>query len=219
VKTKVYLEIDALFDTRYPIVKRHTLTDDKEYLTRQSDNFKGLGYKAFMELYKVRNRSIFSKATTTPIIKVLIETLLLIKAELLRDNSKEIVEVDLNIYPYYFSQFERDILKKVLKELLKNRYGVNIINSEFKCKYLSVYDSIITYDGMEYIDLAIRECDLYNDAKPSTTIITPSLVVDESNIKDIEQFLNSTMHTLAPFIDLQFVHITNFCNHKLLFPK
>lgn len=216
MKAKLYVELDALLDTRETLLKQFNLFDIDTYLSRQTDNFKYLGYETFLYLYSKRNRVLLNDAKITPIYLKIADELARQNRELARTEDYSKSSITLNIHPYIFVDDELELLIKSISSLFGFIVDINIVNKEPGKWILKEHFGAVTYQGMHLLTILDFEIDLQKNPIPDFSIVAPALVEDISSVDDYTDYFVGLTEAISSFIDLDLIHPENFSNIEYL---
>lgn len=230
MKQTIYIELDAIFDTRMGtlglmdpslISKSATV----EYQERETDNWKVLGWGVDVEAYRARYRArdgdVLQSSVMTNIIYLIngllddtISTVL---------NSPDLEQVDLvvNMYPYHMSDTVRDEILKTLGFILPK--GINIKSCfrrpiELLPDWIdSRYDLLIMYNFEEW--LKIHGKALEQKRLPHISFYAPAIYKDEPASEELlkepqEEYghdaFGFTEISLSPYLMLKMIDAKYF---------
>lgn len=212
---KIYVDLDALFDTRYTVIKRVYDIDIGTYLSRKSDNFKYIGSKQFKELYKHRNRNTLLKSKETNIMGGIINSIARNNMYIIERGDTGNVSLELNMYPYKLNDDDIDAFRGYIKSKLSN-VDIKLIYKKPGTWLLNGYCDIFSYDGMYILNMLLRDGRIDMNPISDLSITLPSIVDDEFDVKDYDKIFLGLMDLYRPFIDLQFIDVSHFCNEKII---
>lgn len=185
----VYVELDALLDTRLPtlgLISPQSGIDcfeDSRYFNRVIDDFTeicGIGKDAFRLVYAKRDADVVRASFITEIPFILNELVLKLERETIDTPFISRVKVDVNIYPYVFDDEEKDLLALAVMA----RCGVE---TEVKCirappEALTPLFVRDRYSGMilyNFRDWMRHHLEAFKTAKmPRVSVLAPALYHD-----------------------------------------
>jgi len=214
-RNKIYIDIDVLFDTRYNTLSKIDKVDNESYLTRKSDNFKYIGLKQFLFLYKKRNRNVLLSSETTNIYGAIINSILRKKRDIVDKGISDDIKIDINHYPYLLNEDD----KQGLLGYISSHFEGIEISFIYKKKDIWItngYFDIFVYDGIDVLDMLTTKYEIYKNPLPNMTLSMPSIVQDESSVVDFDKLFLGMMDIYRMHIDLQFIDISNYCNIKIV---
>ena len=208
---KIYCDIDALLDTRYPIVKSF-FKDNNEYLDRKMDCSTILNIKTFRTLYSLRNSNVLLNSFITLIVEEINGLYLFKHKEDIINKDIAPIYLDINIYYYTLSNKAKTLLLKKFK-LLFPQLVVNLIDIEINEKILSSYYAIIMYDGLPYLDRMMCNGYLKSNIKPDTIMVCPLQIPKIT--KDTKLFIGDIIKKYEPYINIQFIPFLLMSGHNI----
>ncbi len=191
IKTSIYVELDALIDTRLtllgiisPKLSKKLLMNGK-WFTRVIDSFKVYSSAYFSALYDKRNEKLLEKSNPTYIMDIIHETIK-IRRELtlsLGQEGRHILYV--NTYPYILSNEESLLLKIGIASKLLESVDVEIIyEPNITVDFISKKCYImIMYEGMRWINDKVYEGSLLSNSIPDVLMITPAIIGSEDGLE------------------------------------
>jgi hypothetical protein len=218
-KKGVFVDIDALFDTRLSLLlsisKKLTLKiiENGSYITRKKDNFDNLSYDIFNSLYRNRRKTVLSDAIPTPVFKLLREHY----GDLVTDikNTKMLNPyIYLNIYPYKLNLDEQDLLAYGLAQVIPN-CNIKMVSmdyDDFSPDWIHDHvDTVFKYDTLSWVEYNMSNTKLVNNPITDIIFIAPAIVpgnTPEGKI-DSELFKIFT-YTANLVINLNLIDASNF---------
>jgi len=214
--TKVYIDLDSMFDTRATVLSSVQPLDYKAYLTRLNDNFLFIGEDTFRWLYSKRDRLVLVASDVTPIHEVLVNVIMDIRTKHVTEGDKEEIVVQVNHYPYLLNDDDKVYLDSLLKDRFNEQVSHEFIYMSHSEIDYGSYEAFVSYDSMHIVDTMTHKLKLKDNPIPDTMVIIPALLPDgiEDNTK--ETYFLGLMDGLKGFIDIQFVNVTHFCSKKLI---
>lgn len=218
-KKGVFVDIDALFDTRLSLLlsisKELTLklVEDGSYVTRKKDNFGNLSYDIFNSLYRNRHKTVLSHALPTPVFKLLRDHY----GDLVTDikNTKTLNPyIYLNIYPYKLNLDEQDLLSYGLAQAIPN-CNIKIVSmdyDDFSPDWIHDHvDTVLKYDTLSWVEYNMGNSKLVNNPITDIIFIAPAIVPGNTSENKIDSELFK-MFTYAAnlVINLNLIDASNF---------
>jgi hypothetical protein len=118
----ILVMIDCLLDTRLGTIAKldtelaRKVVSSETYFTREEDRFEGVNDILFKNAYLTRDKSTLTHSVMTAMVSGWLRGMInQLKEQALTGPEHDRVRVDVNIYPYQFSDEEKDELCKVLK--------------------------------------------------------------------------------------------------------
>lgn len=206
---RVYIELDALIDTRLPVLENLVeKVDLDKYLTRDRDPYtEDIDKDAFQKAYSARDRFLINDPYPTP-IHTIVKTLILEKTI----DSKEVdkqdsVDIIVNLHPFKFSLMEVPYLERGISVLFHKEYNVKCIY-KIPDKEILDYDIIVKYDGHAFINQKEIGDELLDRHRPHHMLVMPALMEGDKkpDIDDSADLFMLTAELYAPLIDARFIH-------------
>lgn len=194
-KQIVYVELDALLDTRLATVAKIdsdaavTLVTGEEYFERQIDDFEaltGIDVQTFREAYKARDIVTLQASRRTQAPQLLHE--LITKLEMAESTTPYVegLEVEVNVWPYELDNDEVDVLISAVMafsgvETLVR--AVRIQPADLTPKLIKdYYSGMIMYNFREWFELQLRN---FNAVKiPDLPILAPAIWYEKIPVPD-----------------------------------
>jgi len=214
--TKVYIDLDAIFDTRATILSSVEPLDYKSYLTRINDNFPLISDSTFKLLYSKRDRSALVASDATPIHEVLVNVIMDIRTKHVTEGSNEEITVQVNHYPYLLNDDDKSYLDSLLSDRFKEQVSHELVYICPRDIDHKDYEAFISYDSISIVDAMTYKMKLKDNPMPDTMVIIPALLPGGIEDSAKETYFLGLMDGLKGFIDIQFVNITHFCSKKLI---
>jgi len=201
----VYVEIDAILDTRYTILSKVIEVDVREYITRETDNFRYVGNKHFKTMYDNRNRLAINDAKVTYVLEEIKDIIVFL------DGKAKLV---VNLYPYVYIEEEEANLRKVIAKAFNGKIEVVTINEEVNHTIFDKYSAIVMYEGIRFFNRHAMY--LKDSPRPACILLAPAIVESTSAVKDFDKFCGWTMSIYSAYINLQLVKVNRFCAKVLV---
>lgn len=185
----VYVELDALLDTRLPtmgLISPSAAVEasrDDRYFDRVIDDFEeinGITKEAFRQLYAKRDAEVVKSAVITEIPFILDELVLKLERETIDTPFLDRVKVEVNIYPYEFDAEEKDLIALAVMaragietEVRCVRIPPQILTPKF-CK--ERYSGLIIYNFRSWME---HHLEAFKETKmPTVSVLAPALYHD-----------------------------------------
>lgn len=214
-RKQIYIDIDSLLDTRlgilteyFPQVAGNILFNLDKYYNRLRDDFYPIGNTTFKYFYSKRNKDTLKLSKLTNIMEVIIEEIGFVEFNLEIKNLVNKAEVVLNLFPYEFTEKEKEKLELIIYNLVKHiPFDLKIINKnplELDKTELEKYYAIIMYSGMEWLKYKIATREITNGEILEARLYIP-LQLDIINLQPnkIEESINYLTKTMRYFTDLR----------------
>lgn len=224
----IYLDIGALMDARYGVVKRLNPEAALQlvrngYHNRKGDFFEGVDKKAYDELYGKYEVETLQETVMTNIVAFLAPQIAELMKETiaheLPDNQKP--TLDVNVWPYPFQADEMAALRSIIYLQFSGRIGVNVFSKDIKEMTPSAcqenYVMMVMYDYHHYLNAHSNA--LIKNPKPFLMLVAPMVYFnsdpdqDEEIIEQMKRGINSLAvleAAVAPRIHLKFINVEHF---------
>lgn len=228
----ILINLDCLLDTRQGTLLTinpevaYEITSKEDYHARESDEFESEQYgKLSTELYeqvkeKFKHEIIFKSLKTK--MYLLLQELIdgYVKLALTTPHVSTIT-LEVNLYPYQFTETQVEYLMKALIAHLGNAAAISIVNFDIKQLSLKAiaekYESVIMYNPVEWLNHrhnelkvgTLKELTLYIPRMNSVRALTEKERKSISkNVSDVYKF---TEMLFAGFIRLNYVPVEYYC--------
>ena len=229
MKQSIYVSLDSLLDTRFgTLIKmgedRAAGLFDKGYRQRQIDDFSQLDetidMDEFNKLYDNRDLSILELSKCSGIVPTLCHMVLELKEASSGVPFIDNVSVDVNTYPFNFSdEVERELVS-VIRYMTGDVAKINMVNIPLiglMPSYIDAnYDAVIMYNFNEW--LTKHGNALKTNPMPRVSFIVPALFREKVPTEDELDFgdlntndpFSATEMALAEFLMVRFVDVSKF---------
>lgn len=180
----IMIELDALLDTRLACLA-HLEDDkikeilDKGYHTRTIDEFPGISYDQFKEIYDKRDKSILRNAIVTPMITLLNEFTIKTLKQTLSTPFHYKPKILINIHPY---KLDEEDINNIILSIVKYTDGkcdvgvVSMTHSELTIGYVKRNLSIlIMYDCYTWLEHHSKTSAWKKMTCPEVTLFAPAI--------------------------------------------
>ena len=216
----IYLDLDAILDTRLGVIKSldnslyeyYTNEGKEEYKNRIIDEFKYIPNKVFKYFYRNRTKEILQDSIVTPMLYVLNMSIddMLTKRVLSEKTTKKLT-IDINYYPYDLTEEEIEKLKGAVYTQIASKEFVivNFISmpyEELSSSTVEKYGVMAMYDAMDWLDMRGLFKDV-NVTLPSTHLILPYLLQKPIVFKsgeNIEKYFKNIEELFTYYIKLEY---------------
>ena len=202
---KIYMDLDAIFDTRATIVRYINPTYDfAEYDSRKSNSFEHVSERTFKELYRHRN---FNTILESRLSNVLISMVSIVSKHILSMTSFDRTDMKVIVDTSYYDVPKDEIpnLMKTIKGVLPNYVSVEITTTEPSMVELSDIDFMFKFDGAEWINSKIIDHSIYKSSLVNTILLTPRV-----SLEDYEYYKAS----MAILINVSHIPVVTFSEIK-----
>lgn len=225
----VYVELDALLDTRLATLARMgedvaSKVLESGYLTRKSDDFSfaGVDKETYRTLYETRDENTLALSTVTNAIQLLKRlTSLLTEQAIVRpfhDGGKIVV----NTFPYSdLTSEERDTLGKAIAAWTRNSAPIELVHIHPKdltpqhCK--NSYSAMIVYEYEDWLNMhtaAFEQCLLSDVTMFAPAIYFAGFVPTAEELEKITREADDPFRAMerlaSPLINLQLIDVSTF---------
>lgn len=218
---KLYVDIDALLDTRLATLYRlnHSLAHEalaNGYYGRLCDEFHGYDVKAYHEAYANRDEKTLSLAMMTEVIdfiryfaertlKAMVDTPLRRQPELV-----------LNISPYRVPDKTKKEIIMALRYHTKNMIDIQVVEMHYRDLSPLVlkksYSTAILYEYWNWLEVHSENENLKHTQIPEVSFIAPAIMKDSeavNKLKGLRVFEIIEEHAM-PFVGLKLYPISKF---------
>lgn len=165
IENGIYLDLDSLFDTRIGIIKQFddiydNLFNDDYYDKRLTDEFSYLNMELFKKLYKKRDNKVLKNSPVSNILSLFIKEADLLLTKRIESNSKPIIDITINTYPYHLTTREQETISFLLTKFSNietlnfNYIRTNPFDISFKDVGIE-YNVMFMYNSLTWIDYNI----------------------------------------------------------------
>lgn len=223
-----YVHLDAIIDLRAGTIRRLNTEAYAEiirngYHKRKGDFFEGIDPVAYRTLYEAREMETVAEGTVTNVFQFLYpqvaETMKECIANELKDHERP--TLDVNVWPYDFTDDERAYLRSLVYQQTRGIIGVNVFSKDIKeltpAYCAENYHMLVMYDYHHYLNA--HSSALIKDPKPFLMLIAPMVYFntdpdkDEETIEHLKQGINSLSlleASIAMRICLKFINVDVF---------
>ncbi len=228
----VYVDLDALLDTRIGTVAKHFGDDtaiavlSSNYHTREDDKFPGLGGKDFKALYQARDTETIQNSSVTNLVFRIREMIgELTKQAIIRpyhSGSRLVV----NTFPYKLTEEESAALVDSVTTLIGDFSQVDVA---FKVEVINIsktdltpsycLDNFLAMFMYEYDDwFAAQQHAFIQTPTPALTLYAPAIYFEQTpTSEEIEEAIRDFSHPLRaveiaarPFINLELIGVDHY---------
>lgn len=216
----IYVDIDALFDTRMVTlmdfgidkVEHHV---PRDYYEREMDCFEGITLEEFEERYNKRDINTLKRAVITPIAAYIHDfakrTLVALVSSPLRRQPK----VCLNLYPYILDEKSVEMIILGLRAVTKNIIDVEAIYmtpEELTPQHVKEnFAQLVMYSYWNWLEIHSLNKNLEHCSCPSVGLIGPQLVREKKATRSTTFDIYGAIETYTRlFIKLQLYPISMF---------
>lgn len=225
-KQGIYIELDALFDTRLATIflmgkdKIDEAFNDK-YFERKTETFKGVDKEEFDKAYKARDKNTLRQAVVTKAIGFIRELVISMSSQAINSPVHSGPKIFINIHPYVLEKEEEDAIIEGMAHATKKTCDIQIISltpsgltPEFIKDNLSI---LFIYDYAPWLEAQAEN--FQKSPCPQYSVIVPGIYfVREPTPAEMIEMVRESMHPLrmlemvsSTFIDLKLYDIDLFC--------
>jgi hypothetical protein len=229
---KVYLSADALFDLRQGTLAYIDLdysidvTTKPSYYNREEDLFESttmgkLDKELYNRIRSERQDNIVRLSMTTAIFEFLLSLCAEYKKQAILTPFLSDIEIEVNLYPFVFSDNEKDEILKCILEKTSSSFNVTLVN-------LSPDDMSVEYVRNNYVAMIMYEyAEWYNahvEAIQKTPLIEVGIYIpklyflkkpDEKDLVDFKKHNTNPFdfmaQALSAFTVIQYLPISFYC--------
>lgn len=196
-RSTLYVELDALFDTRMAILFQYgeevVMEAFKEnYANRRVDEFPGVDRADFEQRYAKRDRDVLLNAQITPVAEIIMEfihrTIKASGATPFQYNPRVI----LNVHPYQLLSDEIEVIENGLRQITDDLCEIQVVNRSREevtptwvrqeCQLLFMYDY------WNWLELHSANKNFEKTACPLVQLHGPALFKSSSAIKEVGSY-------------------------------
>lgn len=181
--TRVYVELDALLDTRLATISKIDadaavrMVKSEEYYVRKHDVFSGVGEEMYRLAWQDRNVDTLKRSMMTHVPLMLRELITKLEQDEEQTPFSTQLSIEVNTWPYQLSVEEQDTLLLAVMS-----YGGIQTIPEVVCKHPSeltpekvkkTYSGLIMYNYRDWLELHLAE--LQKWPCPRVTLLAPAL--------------------------------------------
>jgi hypothetical protein len=223
-----YLDVGSILDARAGTIRRlnpeaYAEAIRTNYHQRKGDFFKGIDPQAFRKLYKSYEMETIMEGTVTNVFQFLYPQITDALKEFIAHEGADHMRpmVDVNVWPYDFSEEQMAYLRTLVYRKLKGLIGVNVFKKDIKdltpAHCSENYFMMIMYDYDDYLN--VHSTELIKNPQPMLILVAPMVYfnrdpdTDEETIDQLKQGTNSLAlleALMAPRISLRFVNVDIF---------
>lgn len=212
MKHLIYLELDAILDTRIatidridPDVSKKLVKKGSGYWQRETDDFRALvptwDHVAYTELYAKRDMETLQRATMTTVMVILNSLKETLDIQMADQVEVEGYGYEVNCYPYRLSDVEKDHLVLALRHYLGFIATIELIYVPYQQLTLlmirSRYSEMYLYNLTEWLS-AIGENVKGDGRAPDTSMMVPMLYQDSTHIPTLDDYITTNERKLSP---------------------
>lgn len=218
-RNRVYVELDALLDTRLATVAKIsqeaavTLLNDDRYYFRKIDDYSaicGVTLEAFRHAYERRNAELLFTSILTEIPSMMTE--LIAKLEQVSTDTPfmEGVSIEINIYPYQLEEVDRDGIVTAMMAYVGHLVPIKTVNIPLQQLtpgfVKNRYSGLIMYNLRDWLQHHVEAFKTVQ--MPRVTVLAPALAWDR--LPEPDQFRDEGLRKgIDPFelMELAFVEM------------
>lgn len=224
----IYTDLNSIMDARFGVVKRLNPESAANlirngYHQRKGDFFEGVEKAQYDELYGKHEVETLMETMMTNIFQFLYPQIVELMKETIAHElpNHQKPQLDVNVWPYDFSEQEKAALRSHVYLKLRGVIGVNVFSKPLKeltpgfCA--ENYSMMVMYDYHHYLNT--HGSALIKEPKPFLLLVAPMVYfntnpdTDEDVIEHLKNGINSLAlleAALAPRICLKFINVENF---------
>lgn len=216
-----FIDFDSLFDTRLGTLFLYSkeVADENltmEYFLRDCDDFKGLPFEAFRELYANRDKATLKASLKTPMVDFVLEFVAGIYKNSINGFDKKTPKVVFNTYPYKLNPDEIKLIEEAWISLTKGFCSFEFVylsQQELTPAYIRErVDAISMYDYPSWLELHSAGDILRRTPSSGTAFFGPRLHFKRVTIEE-KAFLKN--EGLNPFEEFEKVSAPLYSFHTL----
>ena len=237
-RNKLYVSIDALLDLRLGVMNAISprfaamVTTQAAYFQREEDRFSTLEHgelppETLTQVLKSQGKKILPAALRTKIGKFLKQLCAVHFHQMIKEGWEMSVEIDINLYPYVFTEDEVVALHEVLTLYLGRTFKFNLLNVPPKNMVLDqvrdAYFGMVMYDYAEWVNC--HNTELQKKPLRDTCLYLPRLffgnldearnkITARAEIADMRKNKQDPFEmfrqALGPFLSVQYLPVAFF---------
>lgn len=218
--SRVLIDLDSILDTRLSVINSQktsvlekAITD--KYFERERDEFPGISFSEFEELYKARSKTSLKDTVITPMMFFLEQFVNKTLENITSSPFHMKPAIVINTYPYQLTADEDKQIINAVKSAIDNKADVGVVHlspEQITVKYVKEYYSVVV---MYRYDLWVTsQASLGNFNKltcPEVTVIGPKLKFTQVEVDGKEDPFEKTEELLAPLVGLLLFPVRDFC--------
>ena len=220
--SSVLVELDCLLDTRLSTINHidpdFPISGLASYHERKIDEFEGIPFDKFREVYASRDKSFLKDAVATPVTFLLVD---FIKSTLSMAGNTPFTmlpKIVVNTFPYVLTESETDVIIASVKNIVNSELcevsAVSMSPAEITPEVLRENFSVaIMYEVTEWLEQQSLNGNLQTKACPEVTIICPALFFKKNDKYDLSALLK-LQDVSAIFVDIKLHKVDCFCFMK-----
>jgi len=224
VNYDVFIDIDALFDTRLPILfglspdTMNKVLGDDTYYRRVKDSFGDIPSSVFNGFYDNRDKRVLLTAKPTEMFNLLGEYVTSTKLAMSNIGDTRDINVYVNIYPYELLGTEIDVILHILNNTIPS---CNIIitdksNMDLTPKWIEKnIGVIIKYDSIQWLDVVMSYGLIHRTPLLDVVMMGPHMITGDVDSKDVtSDMFNSMLESINTLIGYNFIKTSYYCIMK-----
>jgi hypothetical protein len=221
-KVSFYVDLDALLDTRAGTLFRHDpkvleLNLQKDYYLRTTDEFEGIDFDLYRELYSKRDIETLKHSLVTRVMPMLMDFAKDTLRAIINSPYQRQPKVVINIFPYELSESTERYVIAAVRALSHGLFDVEVIRTSYENLTPSYVKSnflfMAMYSYWEWLDAQAQNGEFEKTQCPHVTLIGPQLIKSkeaERLLKGIDAF-DAIEKYSSPFIRLSLFPVAQFC--------
>lgn len=213
MKQLIYLELDAILDTRIgcvdsidPEMSKRIVKEGKSYWERKTDNFKEISplwdHALYVEAYKNRGMETLTRSTLTGVLFVLQKIKAEIEKVVLDSPEVDGYGYQINAYPYRLNETEKEHLIIALRHYLGFVCSIDMVYIPYEkltLNYIrSTYTDMYLYNFTDWIS-AIGEKVKEDARAPDVSMLVPSKYFDLNELPAETDYILDQDKKIGPF--------------------
>jgi len=219
--SNILVELDALFDTRLPLIYlisptiAGSIAQDGSYFERVKDVFGYLSEDIFKPIYNNRNKKLLELATPTEMFTLVKEYIITANHLNRSTGGEDPVILYVNIHPYNLSLEEQETMIDVIRDTISKDVIIKLVKMDTTELTPSwVEDNVgylIMYHGLDWLEYHIANQNIAKTPLIGISLLIPTIVSYVINDNDITKELFTTMmKQMSTVIRLGFIKNSYF---------
>lgn len=218
---KIYITLDALYDTRITVLKLLNPTIAENMLKTETwgkryiDSFGSISAEYFNVFYEYRDKTILFSSEPTYILDILSNTVRDRREYMLSKGLIKPIHITLNTYPYKLTEEETLFFKSEIKNHVLSTTTIEVVHvKNIQIDMISNgYEALFLYDGVTWV--SEHSDALIKNSMPGLTIVTPSMVTTEDGINETTgEVFKNICESCSMYVGIEFIDTKYFSLKK-----
>jgi len=232
----VYVDLDAILDTRFATLKRldeergfkYSCVDEEYYRSRFEDSFEGLSKEVFYEAYAKRDKKTLAMSDATFVMDYLFEFVFTTLHESIDLNNTIEPRIYINYYPYVLEEDELESIRDAVYNFLKAKPEIVMIrldDEELTTKFVrEKIGTMLRYEYASWLEAQANNKNILRIPMVTTDLLVPAIyfkervpreVLEDMKINQNSDPFKEIEKSFVYFIQMEFMSV-NLFNAKIL---